>query len=122
MFLKALKTYLRQPSKKVPQGESFSDFTSRWGGALARLMASDTPTAIVTSHTNLLSLPHILQGKPALNLTDGRPNPGEVLVIRPKSKSATLIAKGTPARSPSGDKEGYENRPVLRGRSEAAIS
>lgn len=81
----ALKYYLRQRDEQIPEGESFSQFAQRWSEAVgeysnkARQMGA--PGVLVTSHSNILTLPYVLYSTPPKSVTTGVPFPGDAVQL-----------------------------------------
>lgn len=89
MFLKDAKPVIQHaldnPDIPLPGGESFNQFVTRWKAGLVdtakRSEKSGKPAIVVTSHSNILSMPAVLYGKEPGTVTDGPPLPGDVVRV-----------------------------------------
>lgn len=76
-----LQDYIENPTKKVPDGESYQKFVKRFGGVFRQIAALPGNNLIVTSHSNLLAVDPMLNGKSFFNATEGPPAPGQIMCV-----------------------------------------
>lgn len=82
------------PREQAPDGESYHDFTDRWGNVLEQLrdLGRQQDVLAVVHGRQVYSLPHLTQGHGLQDVpTEGPPNPGDIVRVDEPSGQVTAV-------------------------------
>ncbi len=82
------------PRASAPNGESYHDFTDRWGNTLEQLrdLGRQQDVLAVVHGRQVYALPHLTQGRGLQDVpTDGPPNPGDIVRVDEPSGTVTAV-------------------------------